>query len=599
MRRGIGFALICLGLFLAVLGGAIRYWAYDRLVVLPIDLYNTVDLTGRGTYLDLGTSTEKAANVITKQTIRADVGASSDGVLVVDISQVISTSDGKLIRANVERAALDRRTGAAVNCCGESVDGKPVKHHGYLFKLPFNTPRHDVLMWDSTAADVYPAVYQGVDTIAGHRVYKFVTTTPAHQIRTQADSGRLVGEARTRDVPVWNQSTKTVWIEPVTGTPLAIKLDTKTTLRNSRNQDKATVFAASMQTDKANPNPDTLALVDKSMRKIQLVEKVPPLQVGVGGLLASIGVGLLLLWRRPSGSARHAPISPAIPTSAPPAPVPVGMAAGALASTSAMESMPRSGPPARPGPPVRSGPLALSGPPTARRPEQRPERPTEAFRRPEALRPRDEHRWGAGPPPDEPRWGAEPPRQGGRPGEPGEDRTLARYIRPYLDDDTGFQRRPPRPSRPPEESRPPQESRPQEEGTGAHRRPNFGESTGAHRRPPIVERTGAHRRPPATERATDAETTGAHRWPPAERPTGSHRLLPGGDAAHDPGEDTGSYRRLAEEDNVQPPPDGDDWFSQIRPEGHGRHGRLDPDEWSSQYDAPPPVAPPRQDGPSR
>ena len=532
MRRGIGFTLLCLGLFLAVLGGAIRYWAHDRLVVLPINLYNTVDLTGRGTYLDLGTSSDKTANLAIKQTIRADVEASSDRVLVVDISQVISTTDGKLIRASIERAALDRRTGAAVNCCGESVDGKPVKHHGFLFKLPFNTPRRDVLMWDSAAADVYPADYQGVDTVAGHRVYKFVLTTPAHRIRTQADSGRLVGEARTYDVPVWNQSTKTVWIEPVTGTALAIKVDTKTTLRNSHNQDKATVLAASVQTDKANPNPETMALVDQSRRKIQLVEKLPPLQVGVGGLLASIGVGLLLVWRRPGGGARHAPVSPAIPAAAPPTPVPVGTVPVGVAT---------------------------------RPPRWRPERPTEAFGRPETPQPRDERHWA-----------------GGRSGDPGEDHTLARYIRPYLDDDTGFQRRPP-----------------QEESRGAHRRPNFGESTGAHRRPPIEERTGAHRLPPVA----DAETTGAHRWPPAERPTGSHRLLPiddtvpGVTAARARDEDTGAYRRLTEEDISRPA--GDDWFSQIRPEGHGRHGRLDPDEWSPRYDAPPPVAPPRQEGSPR
>jgi hypothetical protein len=314
MRRGIGFALISIGLFVAVLGGAIRYWASDRLVVVPLNLYSTVDLTGRATYLDMSTLKEKSGDVVLKQTIRGDVGASDDRVLVTDLSQVISDADGKLIRAGVERAAIDRHTGAAVNCCGETVDGKPIKHEGYLFKLPFDTPQHDLLLWDGTAGEAYPAAYRGVDKIAGHRVYKFVLTVPAHQIQTQADSGTLVGEASGYDVPVWNQSTKTLWVEPVTGTPLAAQVRTETTLRDSHNRDEATVFSGTLRTKQTGLTP-----VDENIKRIRVVKNVPPLLAALGAVLASTGVGLLL-WRRRRAAhraarraARRAPVSPAIP----------------------------------------------------------------------------------------------------------------------------------------------------------------------------------------------------------------------------------------------------------------------------------------------
>ncbi|TQS43198.1 DUF3068 domain-containing protein [Cryptosporangium phraense] len=317
MRRGIGFTLICLGLFLAVLGGAIRYWAYDRLVVVPIDLYSTLDLPGRATYLDLTAVREKTADVVLRQTVRADVSESTDRVLVVDLSQVISTADGQFIRASVEHAAIDRRSGAAVNCCDESVDETPAEHSGYLFKFPFGTPQRDLTLWDGTSSTANPARYAGTDTVAGHTVYRFVTHSPARQIRTQTDTGALVGEPRTFDAPVWNESTRTYWVEPVTGTPLALQVTTRTTLRNSRNQDRATVFAGTLRS--AHPDAQTLALVTDGKRRIELVQRWPLRAIGAGGVLAALGVALLL-WRRPrprhrAAARTPAPVSPAPPRS--------------------------------------------------------------------------------------------------------------------------------------------------------------------------------------------------------------------------------------------------------------------------------------------
>ncbi|GAA3386567.1 DUF3068 domain-containing protein [Cryptosporangium minutisporangium] len=500
MRRGIGFTLICLGLFLAVLGGAIRYWAHERLVVVPIDLYNTLDLPGRATYLDMTTVKEKTADVVARQTIRADVDASSDRVLVADLSQVISTTDGQFIRASVERAAIDRRTGVAVNCCGEMVEQKPARHDGYLFKLPFDTPQSDLVLWDSTTASANPARFEGTDVIAGHRVQKYVTNVPGQQIRTQPDSGLLVGESRTFDAPVWNTSTKTLWVEPVTGTPLAVELKTRTTLRNSRGQDKVTVFAATLRTDRANLAPETLALVEDSKRRIGLVRQAPPLALGAGATLAALGVGLLLLRRRPTSTAKHAPVSPAVP-------------AGRLALEPARSGRPES---ARP----TAEPPAQRRRPEYGRPEgqERGRRATEQrrsgrhatgeFAVPAALRPGVES---PRRPPQEvrPSWDEIGP---GRPVSPAPvaDRPLSRYIRPYLDGDTG-----------------------------AHRRPDLGHD-------PVGERTGSHRAPDL-----DGDT-GTHRLPELPR-EGRRRAAPGPD---------------------------DEWFTQIRPEGLGRHGRLDPADWS-------------------
>ncbi|SHM97519.1 porin PorA family protein [Cryptosporangium aurantiacum] len=659
MRRGIGFTLICLGLFLAVLGGTIRYWAYDRLVVVPIDLYNTLDLPGKATYLDMTTVKEKTANVVARQTIRADVDASSDRVLVADLSQVISTADGQFIRASVERAAIDRRTGAAVNCCDEMVDEKPARHDGYLFKLPFNTPKRDLMIWDSTTASANPARYAGTETIAGHVVQKYVTQVPGRQIRTQADSGLLVGESRTFDAPVWNESTKTLWVEPVTGTPLAVELQTTTTLRNSRGQDKVTVFAATLRTDRANPSPEMLALVDENKRKIELVGQAPPLALGAGATLAALGVALLL-WRRPAPrTARHAPVSPAVPAG-PPAlppgrptpdhahtsyPTPEHAAAGhaaprvgsGQAAEGAWPEVARGAAERR-----RSGrhatgefavPAALrqTEPPTSRPPHglqpspgphdpQPPHAaapngaaPREAAPREAAPREAAPHALHGAQPPREPQpphapHGAQAPREPqaqartepfradgrpswddlgpGRPVSPAPvaDRPLSRYIRPYLDGDTG--------------SHP----RPDLSGgdTGTHRLPDLDSTTGSHRRPDLNGDTGTHRRP---DIGTDpvSERTGSHRAPDFDEDTGTHRRpepRSGGRAA----------RRAADPD--------DDWFAQIRPDGLGNHGRLDPADWShastsdgpgrdrsltdllsadrGATDAPPPAVPPRR-----
>jgi len=508
MRRGIGFTLICFGLFLVVLGGAVRYWAYDRLVVVPVDLYSTLDLPGRATYLDMATTKERTVDVVARQTVRADVDASSDRVLVVDLSQVISTADGKFIRAAVERAAIDRRTGAAVNCCDESVDGKPVRHDGYLFKLPFSAPREDVLLWDGTSASSNPARYEGTETIAGHLVHRYVSAVPGQQIRTQPDSGPLVGEARTFDAPVWNQSTKTLWVEPVTGTPLAVEVRTRTTLRNSRGQDVVTVFAATLSTDRARPNPETLALVEAGKRRIELVRQVPPVGVGVGATLACLGVALLVRRRR---TARHAaPVSPAVaPQRRSPAPATEQGAAGSRPARLAAESRARRRDAESPALPPHPGGRHATGEfavPTALRggPSRSPEGRREAVppRESGLDRPRPANREAG--PPQARTWDVADIGPG-RPVSPAPvaDRPLSRYIRPYLDGDTG-----------------------------------------AHRRPAIDD---GHRR--------SSERTGSHRAPDFDGDTGTHRL-------------------------PDAPVADERWLTEIRPEGLGHHGRLDPADWS-------------------
>lgn len=316
MRRVVGFALVLLGAF--SLGGALlsRTYLADRLVVTPIDQYAQTVSVGTGTYLDLTAGAGRTADLVATRTVRGDVPASSEDVNVWDVSVVLETGDGSLVRAYVDRVAADRRTGESVACCGEAVDGTATPHSGVSYKFPFDAGKQDYLLWDPNSRRSYAAKFVSEDEVKGTRVHKYIQQIPGQELRRQDVPGRLVNDsAPTVSVSVWYQNTRTVWVEPTTGVIVKGNEQSVTTFRDASGQDRATFLSFDLTFDDDSQTRQ-IDLAEDSRSEVRMVSFWLPLGGAILGLIL-VAVGVLVL----RGDRRSRPVSSDEP------PVPVAGAA--------------------------------------------------------------------------------------------------------------------------------------------------------------------------------------------------------------------------------------------------------------------------------
>jgi hypothetical protein len=295
MRRFLGPVLLGLGVFLLVLAGMLRFYVADRVVVTPIDQYAQTVAPGPGTYLDPAVLQERSGDLVATRTLKADVAASNKDTAVWDVSVVLATAaDGSFVRASLDRVATDRRTGEAVNCCGEAVDSAPTRHTGVSYKFPFDTQKKDYAWWDPNSKQSPAAKFVSEDKVQGLTTYKFIQQIPPTQIQTQEVPGSLVGEtAPSVQAPVYYSTVRTVWVEPKTGVIVKGNEQNKTTLRNTAGQDKATVIQYDLTFDDATQRTQA-KLAKDNIGKINLVTRWLPLLGLVLGLILILA-GLILM----------------------------------------------------------------------------------------------------------------------------------------------------------------------------------------------------------------------------------------------------------------------------------------------------------------
>jgi hypothetical protein len=204
MRRWLGPLLLGIGVFLLVTAGMMRFFVADRLVVTPIDQYAQTIAVGPGRWLDGATGQEQTGDLTAIRTVKGDVPASSEDVAVWDVSVVLQTGTGTMVRTTLDRVATDRRTAESVNCCGESADGEPTRHSGVSYKFPFGTEKRDYSWWEPNSRQAYPAKYVSEEKVQDLTTYKFIQQVPGQELQRSGAT-------------VWFQTTRTVWVEPRSG----------------------------------------------------------------------------------------------------------------------------------------------------------------------------------------------------------------------------------------------------------------------------------------------------------------------------------------------------------------------------------------------
>jgi hypothetical protein len=312
MRRVFGVVLIGLGVCGLVFAGSVRFWAYPNGEKTPLDLNIPIVGTGPAQVFNAETGSVQAVQLRADRTVRVDSQASdSKNVVVVErlciviqrdnAPRCVSGTDSRLLSYTTDRVAADRKTAESVNDpkYGENVNGDTtIKHVGLTYKWPFHAKKKTYEFYNPDVGVASPATFEGTEKINGLTLYKYVSVTP----KMEADVFK--------GVPGYYTDTRTVWIDPVTGTIVKGNehqvrqfrngaLDGQTAVDLNLTFDDATV---AYQTHKAKDGRD----------KIELASLWLPL----GGLLIGVlalagGIVLLVLARRQPP-----------PTEAPPPPQP-------------------------------------------------------------------------------------------------------------------------------------------------------------------------------------------------------------------------------------------------------------------------------------
>lgn len=297
MRRGLGTALVAVGVFLLVAGVLLRLYAYPALAKAPLDQDSqTVSVAPGATYLDIGSlSIVDDATLTATRRVRGDVAAGNDDRAVWDVFVRVENAAGNLITATTDRVAFDRATSEAVNCCGESLNGTEAEHEGIEYKFPFQTEKKTYQYFDTSLGAASDMVYVRSESVEGVSVYRFEQEIEPTKISELDVPGSLIGsDEQSVTVDRYYSNLRRVWVEPTTGVIVKGQEEQLATLRDDSGEDVLTVTQATLTFD-----DDTVAeqaqTAKDNKRSLGLLRTTGPLVLGLLGLLLTVfGVGLAL-----------------------------------------------------------------------------------------------------------------------------------------------------------------------------------------------------------------------------------------------------------------------------------------------------------------
>ena len=329
MGKKLGVILTGLGVF--VLGVALlaRFYAYDRLAVVPLD-QDTVSVSeGPGaTIFDISTQQEITVDLVSTRNVVGDVEASEEASddlgrdVAVWETLVYTDEPGAEVDAENpprsgthDRVAFDRHSGEAVVCCetftSTTADDRgveqqePIAFEGLYFKFPFQTEQKTYQFWDGSLKEAPEIEFQEVETIEGLEVYRFEQQIPATTVATINAPASIFGIDEEGDVALDRvySNTRTLWIEPETGVIIRGQED-QLTVAEYEGEEVATLtdVVIGYNPDTVSDNVDTYSALSTQLKAIRIWV---PVAGGIIGLLLLV-TGLLLMRRKREGSSAQA-----------------------------------------------------------------------------------------------------------------------------------------------------------------------------------------------------------------------------------------------------------------------------------------------------
>ncbi|MEU6077991.1 DUF3068 domain-containing protein [Micromonospora sp. NPDC047074] len=323
-HRAIGAVLFGGGVLLLALAAGLVLVVKPAMTKLPYDLdVSTSVAEARGaTFLqitngsiainrgDLKSTVQVSPDAVATEKLSGDL----DGKAVVwQVGQTVDRTDTKeLVSAYGAALALDRVSGAALEWNDQYLDDtgtrEKVQFSGQMYKFPFNAEQKTHQIFDRDLRDVRPAEFKGTEDIKGIESYRFEQVITDEQLnlaeeRVKLLLGTLAPGATTGKVVYSN--TRTVWIDPVTGSFLKVREVQRKTLVPDVGA-PATLLDADFSYNEDTVNA-SVERAEESRQKLTLLGVYVPVGLVLLGLVL-VAAGLLVARRgavQPAAEARH------------------------------------------------------------------------------------------------------------------------------------------------------------------------------------------------------------------------------------------------------------------------------------------------------
>jgi Porin PorA len=302
MRRVLGYVAFTVGCALIFLSPLMAFYVKPRVEKAPTDV-NSTDVSD-GTGEIFRASSLKVEGPLQIQNISLSQGnpeASTETVAVINRSgRTVDSANGDPIDWSYQVYAMDRSTGAAVDCCGAAPPAE-----GYTLKLPFHLQQQEYSFYNDTLGKAFPMIFDREESLEGMDVYVFTQKIPKTYLEAFPFPGALAGQPGSSVTTIrYYEATTTIWVEPLTG---AI-------VKGSQQAHQWVEYGGKVVTDLATTDlTNTPATVTKNMERVndklsqlRVVEALPIWGLVIGLVLLAVGL-VLLLWRRGGAGADDSP----------------------------------------------------------------------------------------------------------------------------------------------------------------------------------------------------------------------------------------------------------------------------------------------------
>jgi hypothetical protein len=321
VSRKLGFILTGVGVFFLALALLARFYAYDRLAVVPLD-QDTVSVSeGPGaTIFDIATQQEITVDLVSTRNVVGDVEASEEAsdelgediavwetLVYTDEPGAVVDNENPPRSSTHDRVAFDRHTGETVQCCdtftSTTADDRGVEvketigFEGLYFKFPFQTEQKTYQFWDGSLAEAPDIEFQEVETIEGLEVYRFEQVIEPTTVGNITAPASFFGIDEEGDVTLDRvySNTRTLWIEPETGVIIRGQED-QLSVAEYQGEEVATLTDVTIgyNPDTISENVDTYSALATQLKVIRIWLPL------VGGLLGLVllAVGIVILRKR-------------------------------------------------------------------------------------------------------------------------------------------------------------------------------------------------------------------------------------------------------------------------------------------------------------